>query len=376
MGEAMSHNAISTQRRLTLTQLVLASTAYLVSFIGIHYLTIGFGPSPTISIWYPPPALNFVLLLVLGLRFAPLIFVATLITYLWSASFSSFISGSIFALLSTLLFLLAGFCLKGIVKINPKLYRFRDVGWFLLIATLLTPILYAVVAMSQFAIEQSNPWSDWIIRVMQIWARDATGIAFLAPFLLVALRGMPGLWVDGHERYRRRIMGLKPRQVALVLAQFGAVVLVSWLVYGRPQSAALNLTYVIFIPLIWIAVWGNFGRSCAAVLLVNVAIALMVNANFSDIDTITLQFGLMTLTLSTLLISSIVTERRRVSHDLEHAALHDVLTGLPNRALFANRLERAFQRASRYPDYKFAVLYLDFDRFKKHQRQLWTQHCR
>ena len=47
-----------------------------------------------------------------------------------------------------------------------------------------------------------------------------------------------------------------------------------------------------------------------------------------------------------------------------HAAFHDSLTGLPNRALFAEHVGRAVGRARRHGDYLFAVLFLDLDRFK------------
>lgn len=49
---------------------------------------------------------------------------------------------------------------------------------------------------------------------------------------------------------------------------------------------------------------------------------------------------------------------------LQHNALHDGLTGLPNRSLFRDRLERAIQRAQRSDEDQFAVLFLDLDRFK------------
>lgn len=42
----------------------------------------------------------------------------------------------------------------------------------------------------------------------------------------------------------------------------------------------------------------------------------------------------------------------------------DPLTGLPNRALFLNRLEQAVQQAKRCENYLFAVLFIDLDRFK------------
>jgi diguanylate cyclase (GGDEF)-like protein len=49
----------------------------------------------------------------------------------------------------------------------------------------------------------------------------------------------------------------------------------------------------------------------------------------------------------------------------KHLAFHDVLTGLPNRALFEDRLDRALARARRHPDQKVALLCLDVDRFKQ-----------
>lgn len=45
-------------------------------------------------------------------------------------------------------------------------------------------------------------------------------------------------------------------------------------------------------------------------------------------------------------------------------ARHDPLTQLPNRAFFQEQLARCVERAKRHPDYKFAVLFLDIDRFK------------
>jgi diguanylate cyclase (GGDEF)-like protein/PAS domain S-box-containing protein len=47
-----------------------------------------------------------------------------------------------------------------------------------------------------------------------------------------------------------------------------------------------------------------------------------------------------------------------------HVALYDQLTGLPSRVLFLEQLKRALSRVKREPNYRFAVLFLDCDRFK------------
>jgi len=59
-----------------------------------------------------------------------------------------------------------------------------------------------------------------------------------------------------------------------------------------------------------------------------------------------------------------ITQRKLAEAQLLHDAFHDSLTGLPNRALFTDRLEHALRLAKRRKDYLFAVLFLDLDRFK------------
>src|SRR5436309_4647325 len=66
-----------------------------------------------------------------------------------------------------------------------------------------------------------------------------------------------------------------------------------------------------------------------------------------------------------------IAEQERISTQLleskdhfRHAAFHDALTNLPNRALLAENLKFVIERARQHEDYQFAVLFLDLDRFK------------
>lgn len=68
--------------------------------------------------------------------------------------------------------------------------------------------------------------------------------------------------------------------------------------------------------------------------------------------------------LGCLVTVSDVTEARHAERALRRQALHDPLTGLPNRYLFLDRLQTAAARHERTPGRGTAVLYLDLDGFK------------
>ncbi|HKR65683.1 MAG TPA: EAL domain-containing protein, partial [Thermoanaerobaculia bacterium] len=59
-----------------------------------------------------------------------------------------------------------------------------------------------------------------------------------------------------------------------------------------------------------------------------------------------------------------VTTRHRAEERLLYDAIHDALTGLPNRTLFMDRLEQAIRHSKRHLEDHFALLFVDVDRFK------------
>lgn len=63
-------------------------------------------------------------------------------------------------------------------------------------------------------------------------------------------------------------------------------------------------------------------------------------------------------------LSEQIAVREQVEAKLKHQVMHDPLTGLPNRLYLRDRLERALAGLRRNPNRRFALLYLDIDRFK------------
>lgn len=59
-----------------------------------------------------------------------------------------------------------------------------------------------------------------------------------------------------------------------------------------------------------------------------------------------------------------ITDKLQAQEQLVRSAIHDKTTDLPNRALFMDRVEQVLRRARRHPDYMFAVMIVDLDRFK------------
>ena len=80
-------------------------------------------------------------------------------------------------------------------------------------------------------------------------------------------------------------------------------------------------------------------------------------------------------------LNSYIAEQERISRALEetkehfrHAAFHDPLTGLPNRLMFSELLKTEIESTKHRPDYLFAVLFLDLDRFKNINDSLGHTH--
>ena len=298
---------------------LLIVIVYLLGWYLLDKVAQPYQTAPEISIWYPPFALDFVLLLVFGLRYSPLLLLNTLIH-------EAFVSGRALALTPLLLVDLGnlGACvlLLGVVRIDPRLRRVRDVGWFLVIAAVGAGFFDALLQVLIFVRAGVVPQSLAVLRTLHFTAGIATGVGLLAPPLLLVFRRWPGLWARPEPEPPPPPNRLSRSGAATLelLVEGGTLALAVYIAYGSRRAGPLDYDYLVFVPLLWIALRHGFERTTFAVLAINVGAALLVRDQIRQTNGLALQFGLMTVTLSGLLLGAFMNERRLLGERLARSA--------------------------------------------------------
>lgn len=349
-------------------QLALLLTIYTLAGVALEEIASVFETSEKITPWDPSSSLHFVLLLGFGLRYTPALVLIPLVDNLLITPSDIPLPYLLVICLSVMVgYGTASVLLLRQLHIDPHLRRFHDVLWFAVVAAVVAPLAVSASVVTILAAAGKFPWSLWGSRFLHDWAGEATGIVMLAPPILILLRQAP--WFKSYIAQDRLIPQINLRWTnykdALSWgAEVVALLIVSWAAYSTPAAESLDYTYLIFLPVIWIAVRHGFERTAIAVLLVNVSAAFFVHTKFDNNNPLALQFGLMTVSHTGLLLGAFVTERHRSQEQLLHNAYQDSLTGLHNRAWLMEKLEQAVARSRQDTDYLFAVLFIDLDRFK------------
>jgi len=342
---------------------VTVCTVYLAGWLGLDAVAAIFQSRDEVSLWYPPTGLTFALLLMFGLRYSPVLLLTDGLHGLFVTDPQvGWVSVEVRSLLSTVVYAGTAGVLLHRVRIDPRLPTQRDMTWLLALACVTAPLLVAAVQVVQYDLAGLLPWGDLPTDVFGFWSGSATGVGVLAPALLIGARRWPQLWPG------RAPLDLAPRpgtwrRCAELIAQ--AVVLVGtvYLAFGPPAAGRLDLTSLVYLPLLWIAVHGGLTRTVGAVLVTNVLAVVLVGTAVRQ-DPLRLQLGLMTMTLAGLALGAFAAQRRADVDAARHAAVHDPLTGLANRVLLTGRIIAAVHRHDRDPRALPALLYCDLDGFK------------
>ena len=84
-----------------------------------------------------------------------------------------------------------------------------------------------------------------------------------------------------------------------------------WVAFGAPRGVNLDYTYFVFLPLIWIALRYGLPRATTTVLCINIAVAFLAGSQIGAANKLVLQFGLMAITYTSLILGAIATDRKQ-----------------------------------------------------------------
>lgn len=344
----------------------LIVVGYLLIWLALSLVTEHVQGNLEVSLWYPPAGLSFVFLLIRGVRYAPAVVLTTLVQYLLHRGGTEY---PLWLLLSlpivyTAVYAGATVLLVGGIKIDPRLPRMRDLLYFVGIGCIGTPLVASAVAVTGYAVAGQVPWSGFAINVLGGAAGEATGVGVLTTLLLIAMRPFPHLWSFKAEEPLRGFSLPARNEILEVVGQALLLAATLFVAYGTERGVRLDFAYLVFLPLIWVALRSDLARTVVCILLINVAAVVLVSGPVEGTNPILIQFGLVTLTIVGVLLGGLVTERTETSARLACEASHDRLTGLPNRALFSDKLaHRSDDSSANSSNGGFAVLAVGLDRF-------------
>jgi two-component system sensor kinase FixL len=249
-----------------------------------------------ITPWNPPAAWGLAVLVLVGPRFAPLLFVGALAGDLLVRDLPKPMAVTIAADASlALIYGGAALFLRRVARIDNRLAGLRDVAWLLAVAVAAAGAA-AACFVGLFTLGGVVPPDAFVSAVSRYWIGDMIGIAVLAPAILLFRHKLP----------------LPSARVLMVAALQGAALAAAlWMVFGLDASDNFEFFYLLFPPLIWAA--ARFGLRGAVLGNMAAQVGLIVLFRAEEPSTVTaFQFLMLALAAATLVLGAAITERRRV----------------------------------------------------------------
>jgi PAS domain S-box-containing protein len=305
-------------RRWKLRQF-LVGVCFVVLYILLDRTTVSFQIWAEISAWYPPTGLALAALIGLGWRYAPVILLAECIASIWNyhlpvRSYSFLVGNVEFIVVYTL----AAMVLRRVVKMDWRLRSMRDVTWLLLVAVCSSCVV-AFAGTAFLTADHLVPSKEYLRAIMNWWVGDAVTIGSIVPFCLIyvipRLRGFLGYSEsDGTQEPPTPTMGrngLRGFWRALETGLFAlSMVAVLWAALSGKFTRGDEMFYLLFPPLIWVAVRRGLRGATAAILALDtgIIVALRIYPR-SPAELTVLQFLMLILSLAGLVLGALISER-------------------------------------------------------------------
>jgi PAS domain S-box-containing protein len=269
-------------------------------------------------VWYPATAVSLALMLAVSPWYVFLTCICdTLASAMYYhqpvASFSELL-GSV---TGAVLYAFTAYLLRGPLRIDLGLRRQRDVLRYLFVTTA-SGLLASFLGVAGLALDGTIPWSDYWGDAIAWFSGDGIGRFGVAPFLLIHIFPFVRKKLF-NKKYAPAEAASERFTIPAALEAVGqgcATLLVPFIIFG-PRWVSLELFYLSFIPIIWIAMRHGIRRAVAGLIALNFAVVLAMN-RFPPPPSMIVKTTFFMLVVSSigLILGSIVTERLRISAQL------------------------------------------------------------
>ena len=249
-----------------------------------------------ITPWNPPPGLSLAFLLLYGVRQWPALFIAALLAEVFvrdiPAAFPYLAASS---LLLTACYTGAAALLLGPLRFNTKFSSLRDLSW-LLAVTLGGALLAALAYVSIYTIAGLVPTQEFMANILRFWVGDVIGIMVVAPLILSLAH---------HQT------GSRAANTRETMAQSASIALALWVIFGLEFTDEFKFFYLLFLPLIWIAMRHGVRGATLAILGTQLGLIAAVQVGgHKAAAVIELQLLMLALAITGLFLGMAVTSRR------------------------------------------------------------------
>jgi integral membrane sensor domain MASE1 len=299
---------------------------FVLIFVLLDRTTVYLQVLPGISAWYPPVGIALALLIGMGPRYAPLYWIAGLISA--KVNYHQPFFSYIFLAGNSLVFgtyTLIAIVLRKMFKLDWRLTSIREVMVLLFVAMPLSGVA-AFLATLTLVGDGAIPRSAYVNASLDWWVGDAVAIACLTPFCLVivmpVVRRFAGLAQTAADMESasagQSVHEARGFRRAIESVCFGAALMGSlWVALGPRSASNQNRFYVFFLPIVWIAVRRGLRGAATGILMLNIGIVLSLQFSGGDPTRFSvLQLLMLVISLTGLILGTLISERDRTEKRL------------------------------------------------------------
>jgi two-component system sensor kinase FixL len=286
---------------------VIVTCIYVAVYITLDWISfVQALPSVGFTPWNPPPAASLALLILKGLRFAPALFAASVVSDGLIAGFPLGIEPTLASeAIVAVAYTGVAAALRRFAHADQGLARMADVGWLLLITGVGT-ITTAVLVVAAIAGMHGVPPDLRYTSFRHFFIGDLTGIIGLLPVFLTV----------SQARARWKEIPQAIRSFDLVVFAVGLAIALL-LVFASPWSKELELFYLLLLPVVWIGVRHGLPW-CAIAIFVeqSVLVSIIGLLDYAKEDFLSYQVLSLSIASTGLILGAVVTERQRAERYL------------------------------------------------------------